>query len=220
MQRRRKAWWLVKTGASERKPIDAETAADLQSAIDRGESSRFGIARLATLDLDDAVVAPPKWTRRRRADGSLTLLRYAALRGRPKIVEMLLRAGAAPTSWAAASEVIDVDAFDELPNDAAARVLVAAARMAEAAEAGGAPAGSFAWTALEEAWTGRRRDYSWTRCGCVLPEAPLAHLATRRAFGADAPCPSCGAAGVPSPSPRGDSTDGVAADAAAATTRL
>ena len=97
-RRRRQAWWEVQSGATARQALDAATQQELVAAIDKKRSQAFGIERLARLQLDGGAPAPA-WVSRTNDDGTLSLLRYASLRGRERIVGMLLRGGAALACW-------------------------------------------------------------------------------------------------------------------------
>ena len=144
-RRRRQAWWEVQSGATAREAPDEETQRELVTAIDRKRSQAFGIERLARLQLDGGAPAPA-WVSRTNDDGTLSLLRYASLRGRERIVGMLLRGGASLACWACDGENVDMESLTLLPVQDASRCLVLAARFAEAAtevrvaEARGGPA--------------------------------------------------------------------------------
>ena len=102
------------------------------TAIDKKRSQAFGIERLARLQLDGGAPAPA-WVSRTNNDGTLSLLRYASLRGRERIVGMLLRGGAALACWPCDGENVDLAPLKLLPVQEASRCLVLAARFAEAA---------------------------------------------------------------------------------------
>ena len=196
-RRRRQAWWEVQSGATARQALDAATQRELVTAIDRKRSQAFGIERLARLQLDGGAPAPA-WVSRTNNDGTLSLLRYASLRGRERIVGMLLRGGASLACWPCDGETVDVSPLTLLPVQEASRCLVLAARFAEAATEG------FAWKRLEEA----PRKRWWVGCGCaVAGEGLFAHLAVRRPYGAFVPCPACGAEVVPAPVTRARELD-------------
>lgn len=85
----------------QRETLDAATAADLFAAIDAKDAPRFGLVKLAALELDALHAAP---ARAHERGGSLTtwaptitLIAYAALRRRGGIAAALLRAGADPS---------------------------------------------------------------------------------------------------------------------------
>ena len=196
-RRRRQAWWEVQSGATARQAPDEETQREFVTAIDKKRSQAFGIERLARLQLDGGAPAPA-WVSRTNKDGTLSLLRYASLRGRERIVGMLLRGGAALACWPCDGETVDVAVLQALPVQEASRCLVLAARFAEAAAEG------FAWRRLEEA----QRKRWWVGCGCaVAGEGLFAHLAVRRPYGAFVPCPSCGGGDVPAPVTRARELD-------------
>ena len=196
-RRRRQAWWEVQSGASSRQAPDEETQREFVTAIDWKRSQAFGIERLARLQLDGGAPAPA-WVSRTNNDGTLSLLRYASLRGRERIVGMLLRGGASLACWPCDGETVDMESLTLLPVQDASRCLVLAARFAEAATEG------FAWRRLEEA----QRKRWWVGCGCaVAGEGLFAHLAVRRPYGAFVPCPTCGAEVVPAPVTRARELD-------------
>ena len=97
-RRRRQAWWEVQSGATARQAPDAATQQEFVTAIDKKRSQAFGIERLARLQLDGGAPAPA-WVSRSNKDGTLSLLRYASLRGRERIVGMLLRGGVSLACW-------------------------------------------------------------------------------------------------------------------------
>ncbi|CAE8713381.1 unnamed protein product [Polarella glacialis] len=88
------AAFAVRSGLAQRRPLDAEEAKGLFSAIDARDGSGFGIRKLSGLDLDGFHEAPATipWERR------ITLLYYAAWRRRDHFVNGLLRAGADPSA--------------------------------------------------------------------------------------------------------------------------
>ena len=131
-RRRRQAWWEVQSGATARQAPDEETQQEFVTAIDKKRSQAFGIERLAKLQLDGGALAPA-WVSRTNDDGTLSLLRYASLRGRERIVGMLLRGGSSLACWPCDGETVDVAVLQALPVQDASRCLVLAARFAEAA---------------------------------------------------------------------------------------
>ena len=157
-RRRRQAWWEVQSGATARRAPDEETQRELVTAIDKKRSQAFGIERLARLQLDGGAPAPA-WVSRTNKDGTLSLLRYASLRGRERIVGMLLRGGSSLACWPCDGETVDMESLTLLPVQEASRCLVLAARFAEAAKEG------FAWRRLEEA----QRKRWWV---CLLYTSP------------------------------------------------
>ena len=82
----------------QRKALDAATAAEFFGAIDAKDAPRFGLVKLAALELDALHAAPARAHERGRPLSTwaptITLLAYAALRRRDGIVAALLRAGA------------------------------------------------------------------------------------------------------------------------------
>ena len=88
-------------GMPPRTPLDKDAAASFFEAIDAKDAPRFGLVKLAALDLDVLHAAP---VRAQEPGGALTawapaitLLGYAALRRTDGIVAALLRAGADPS---------------------------------------------------------------------------------------------------------------------------
>ena len=88
-------------------------AAELFAAIDAKDAPRFGIVKLAGLDLDVLHAAPVRVEERGGPLGvwapTITLLAYAALRQRDGIVAALLRAGADPSVRWASTGVSDTE---------------------------------------------------------------------------------------------------------------
>ena len=200
-ERRRKAWWEVQTRTTPVAPLDEATARELVAAIDKNRSSSFGIEKLCRFDLDAPVGPVAPWVK--RSDGGrLSLVRYAALRGRLQIVAMLLRGGASAASFAAGlgdGEAGAVAAargpLAALAGRETAAVFVAAARMAEGARARGVAA-DFAWLWVVETriQPGNHRRVDWAGCGCAVSD-PLPALCARRREGECLRCPACGALG-------------------------
>ncbi|CAJ1377329.1 unnamed protein product [Effrenium voratum] len=119
-QEARKAKQLVQSGKAERRPLLPEEAADLFSAIDKGEVQSFGIARLAGLRLDDLHQAP--WCFAWGPASRMTLADFAALRGRDSFVSALITAGADPSG-------VGVQVWEKLPRAYACWLARAAARL-------------------------------------------------------------------------------------------
>ena len=85
----------------QRVPLDAQTAATFFDAIDAKDAPRFGLVKLAALDLDVPHPAPVRAQEHTALSvwaPAITLLGYAALRRTDGIVAALLRAGADPSA--------------------------------------------------------------------------------------------------------------------------
>ena len=83
-----------------RRRVEDREMADLVAALDRSQSSHFGIVKLSHLRLDQPFVADellPRYLRGHWPRRTMTLLELAAFRNRDSVLAALLRAGADPT---------------------------------------------------------------------------------------------------------------------------
>eukprot|EP00438_Fugacium_kawagutii_P010259 Skav208137 [mRNA] locus=scaffold4270:64026:66485:+ [translate_table: standard] len=122
----RKAKQLVQSGKAQRRPMSDAEAESLFLAIDQGEVQKFGIGRIAALELDNLHRAPwcfgsSLWT---------TLLDFAAWRGRDSFVCALMAAGADPSRGEVAPSV-----WEKLPRAYSAWLARAAVRLRNQAPA-------------------------------------------------------------------------------------
>eukprot|EP01062_Namystynia_karyoxenos_P046060 TRINITY_DN34386_c0_g1_i1.p1 TRINITY_DN34386_c0_g1~~TRINITY_DN34386_c0_g1_i1.p1 ORF type:complete len:727 (+),score=231.01 TRINITY_DN34386_c0_g1_i1:71-2182(+) len=205
---RRQLSYAVRTGTAQRRPVPPEEAEELFRVIDRRDLARFGVRLLGTLELDQLHPAPPPQEGAGAGDERVTLLGYAALRGRDHFVAALLRTGADPgVLWGRQEGPADDGAarryVSRLPRCYAVFVVRGVARMhlwAAAALARGDGAGNTC------AACGRSPSASgllWAACGHWVCEPCQWSWQAERGEGGDdelrCPAPGCGA--VPPPLP-------------------
>ena len=136
-----------------------------------------------------------------------SLLRYASLRGRERIVGMLLRGGSSLACWPCDGENVDMESLTQLPVQEASRSCAgrgawsSTATRTRRAALTEAPA----WRKLEEAQ--REAVVGRLRLRRKPARAFFAHLAVRRPYGAFVPCPACGSEVVPAPVTRARELD-------------
>lgn len=82
-ERRREAAFTIRAKTCTRKPLTLAEAADLVAAIDKNDTSRFGIVKLSTMELNNFNSIELGWL---RMPPRLTLIEYAVRRKRDMIV--------------------------------------------------------------------------------------------------------------------------------------
>ena len=212
-------------GMPPRTPLAADAAAEFFTAIDAKDAPRFGLVKLAALDLDVPHAAPARAHEPGAALSAwapaITLLGYAALRRTDGIVAALLRAGADPSvRWTnagpAATAGVRAYAGSLRPSYGVwvARKVVGMRRAGALASAGAGAAGCCCPSCAE---AGTQQLLAWDgACGHLLCEpcfwrAQMAHDHVA-CGGSEARCPACAPAAVTAASWLGAATGSTAAE--------